>query len=120
MVLFQFDLMKDVYFAENQEGLSQAEDCTNDTELAVLLTFHLFTRLSASPRFIVDDQKPAQPKACPCRRRHGQVTYGDTSIGKWHCLEILFYNIDKNISTGFIKFHKSFDRDNSTLMNAEN
>lgn len=89
MVLFQFDLIKDVYFAENQEGLSQAEDCTNDTELAVLLTFHLFTRLSASPRFIVDDQKPAQPKACPCRRRHGQVTYGDTSIGKWHCLEIL-------------------------------
>lgn len=104
---------KDVYFAENQEGLSQAEDCSNDTELTVLLAFHLFTRLSASPRFIVDDQKSAQPKACPCRRRHGQVTYGDTSIGKWHCREIL-------LITGFIKFHKSFDRDKSALMNAEN
>lgn len=86
----------------------------------MLLAFHLFTRLSASSRFIVDDQKPVQPKACPCTKRHGKVTYGDTSIGNpdvWHgCLDLIMEGSNVSVDTLDQDSEASSDRESGRIV----
>ncbi|XP_063403959.1 uncharacterized protein LOC134687515 isoform X2 [Mytilus trossulus] len=80
-------LVKFLLNEEIQEGLSRTKECDDETELTVLLAFHLFSQLSTSPYFTIDNRKANQIKVCPCGKRHGQIVYGDTSIGNlnvWH------------------------------------
>lgn len=63
--------------------MSRTKECCDETELTILLAFHLFSQLSTSPHFTVDNRKANQPKECPCRKRHGRIMYGDTSIGTY-------------------------------------
>lgn len=88
---------------EIQEALSQTKECSDETELTVLLAFHLFSQLSTSPYFIIDNRKANQPKVCPCRKRHGRIIYGDTSIGNvdvWHgYLDLIMEGSDVIVDT---------------------
>ncbi|XP_061189331.1 uncharacterized protein LOC133197356 [Saccostrea echinata] len=80
-------LVKFLINTEVQAALSQMKDCSDETDLIILLVFHLFSLLSLSSYFTVDQMKSSQPKVCPCRRKHSKIIYGDTSIGNtdvWH------------------------------------
>ncbi|XP_076084938.1 uncharacterized protein LOC143055658 [Mytilus galloprovincialis] len=96
-------LVKFLLNEEIQEGLSRTKECDDETELTVLLAFHLFSQLSTSPYFTIDNRKANQIKVCPCRKRHGQIVYGDTSIGNlnvWHgYLDLIMEGADVIIDT---------------------
>ena len=69
--------------------LQHLDDCRDETELTVILATHLFSQLSISPSFTIDNRKHSQLKRCPCTSkkcpktgRYGKINYGDTSIGK--------------------------------------
>ncbi|KAK3086215.1 hypothetical protein FSP39_015330 [Pinctada imbricata] len=96
---------------EIQKALEDIQDCTDETELSVLSATHLFSQLSLSPAFTVDNRKPGLWR-CPCTGkkclksgRYGKINYGDTSIGNtevWHGFldlimdgaEVLVYTVD--------------------------
>ncbi|XP_062579668.1 uncharacterized protein LOC134241650 [Saccostrea cucullata] len=80
-------LVKFLIRTEIHAALSQMKDCSDETELIILLIFHLFSPLSLSSYFTVNQSKSSQPKVCPCGKKHRKIIYGDTSIGNtdvWH------------------------------------
>ncbi|KAK3089818.1 hypothetical protein FSP39_006766 [Pinctada imbricata] len=87
-------LMEFMLNKEMQKPLEDLNDCSDETELTVILATHLFSQLSISPSFTVNNRNHSQLKRCPCTSEKcpktgwkGKIHYGDTSIGNsevWH------------------------------------
>ena len=71
-------------FIDIQKPLGMVKN-VDEPDMTLLLAFHLFSQLTSSPSFTMDNKKSNQPKMCPCRKQHGMINYGDTSIGKGIC-----------------------------------